>query len=387
MRRPAVAVVAVALLLSALPAVAGPEDRLDGAERQLEDTAQRLADAREAYEATRERLARLRSELGAVEQRLAEARRAAQRARQRWRRRDRRAERAAGQLRSRHRELSVRVTDAYQRGVSDAGRVWLSVFSSAQTPHDVALADRATRRLLERDRQLLAAAREQERAMETARRRAREAAEEAETRKAEVAGLVERQRTLLAQAREQQQAQQEVVAELAADRRAQAELVAELRRQLDSVEAVLTTPREVPFDQPDPAWTDQLPDRGRRWAGEIDAAAARVGVDGRFLAALVWTESYFRQDAVSSAGAVGLTQLMPATAASLGVDPHDPIGNLTGGARYIRRQLEAFWDIEAGLAAYNQGPGRVAASGGVPDSVGAQLYVLSVVERWRGLLE
>lgn len=386
MRRWAVAAALVALSLSALPAVAGPTDDLEGAEHQLQETRARLDRAREAYEAARRRLAELQGELARVEERLGEARRAASEARRGWHREQQKAERAADRLESRRHELSLHVSDTYRRGLSDAGRVWLSVISSDGSPHDVALAEQATERLLERDRQLIADAREEQRLTRAAREHARAAAREAEARHAEVEELVERQRSLLAQAREQEEERETVVEDLAADRAAQEELVAALRRQLASVEAVLTTPREASFDQADPAWTGALPGAGRRWAGEIDAAGARVGVDGRFLAALVWTESYFREDAISPAGAVGLTQLMPATAEMLGVDPHDPLQNLLGGARYLRQQLEAFWDLERGLAAYNMGPGAVSRAGGVPESIGVQLYVLSVLERWRALL-
>lgn len=109
----------------------------------------------------------------------------------------------------------------------------------------------------------------------------------------------------------------------------------------------------------DGTWVAALPEAGRRWAPAIEAAAREAGIDPRLLAALVWTESSFRPDAESSAGAVGLTQLMPATAVELGVDPRDPLENLRGGARYLAQQLREFGTVELAAAAYNAGPGAV----------------------------
>ena len=78
---------------------------------------------------------------------------------------------------------------------------------------------------------------------------------------------------------------------------------------------------------------------------------------------------------------MGLTQLMPATARQLGVaDPLDPAANLQGGADYLARQLIRFGDLRLALAAYNAGPGRVAALGRVPSISETQTYVQAVVE-------
>lgn len=129
-----------------------------------------------------------------------------------------------------------------------------------------------------------------------------------------------------------------------------------------------------------PAWAARLPDTGQRWASEVDAAARRHGVDPTLFAALVWAESNFRADAVSHAGAIGLAQLMPGTAAGLGVDPHDPRANLDGGARYLAEQIERFGDDRLALAAYNAGPGRVARAGGVPQITETQNYVTRVAD-------
>jgi len=75
--------------------------------------------------------------------------------------------------------------------------------------------------------------------------------------------------------------------------------------------------------------------------------------------ALVWQESRFNPRARSHKGAIGYAQLMPGTAAKLGVNPHDPVQNLDGGARYLLIQLQAFRSPMLALAAYNAGPGAV----------------------------
>ncbi|HVW18883.1 MAG TPA: lytic transglycosylase domain-containing protein [Solirubrobacteraceae bacterium] len=118
------------------------------------------------------------------------------------------------------------------------------------------------------------------------------------------------------------------------------------------------------------------------YGAQIEQAAADQGVDPALLRSLVAHESGFDPDARSAAGALGLTQLMPSTAASLGVtDPLDPQQSLEGGAAYLRQQLDAFGgDPALALAAYNAGPGAVQAAGGVPDYPETQAYVASVLD-------
>jgi soluble lytic murein transglycosylase-like protein len=113
------------------------------------------------------------------------------------------------------------------------------------------------------------------------------------------------------------------------------------------------------------------------YGAEITAAAKKHGIDPALLAGLVKQESGFNPTAGSSAGARGLTQLMPGTAAGLGVtDVLDPIQNLDGGAKYLRQQLDAFGgDVTRALAAYNAGPGAVQRYGGVPPYAETQNYV------------
>lgn len=146
-----------------------------------------------------------------------------------------------------------------------------------------------------------------------------------------------------------------------------------------------STAVSVPTGVPAGDWAARLPEAGRQWAGAIEEAATRNGVDPALLGALVWTESGFQADAVSHAGARGLAQLMPATAAGLGVDPDDPAQNLDGGARFLKAMLDQFGAVELGLAAYNAGPGRVAQAGGIPAIPETQAYVPKVLGHYAHL--
>ncbi len=125
------------------------------------------------------------------------------------------------------------------------------------------------------------------------------------------------------------------------------------------------------------------------FAAEIEAAAARHGVDPALLKGLIRQESGFDPNAQSPAGATGLTQLMPGTAAALGVrDPRDPVQAIEGGAKYLAEQLRRFGgDPAKALAAYNAGPGAVQRHGGVPPYAETQQYVqrvLAFAEQYRG---
>ena len=115
---------------------------------------------------------------------------------------------------------------------------------------------------------------------------------------------------------------------------------------------------------------------------KVAELSERFDLSPALIEALVWQESRWRSNAVSSAGARGLTQLMPGTARELGVDPRDPIANLEGGARYLREQIDRFdGNIEKALAAYNAGPKRVLDAGGIPEIRETKLYVASVIGR------
>jgi cell wall-associated NlpC family hydrolase len=101
-------------------------------------------------------------------------------------------------------------------------------------------------------------------------------------------------------------------------------------------------------------------------------------------AALAKTESGFNPSAVSSAGALGLMQFMPATAAGLGVDPLKPSSAVNGAAKYLAQHLRDFGSIDLALAAYNAGPGAVRQYGGIPPYEETQNYVTKVRSAWEG---
>jgi soluble lytic murein transglycosylase-like protein len=116
-------------------------------------------------------------------------------------------------------------------------------------------------------------------------------------------------------------------------------------------------------------------------ADALNAAGARVEVSPLLLEAVAWAESRFDTRARSSAGAIGVMQLMPGTAAQLGVDPNDPEANVHGGARYLRQMLVMFdGDLERALAAYNAGPAAVRRYNGVPPYKETRAYVAAVLD-------
>ena len=118
-------------------------------------------------------------------------------------------------------------------------------------------------------------------------------------------------------------------------------------------------------------------------AGMVRRVAREEGLDENQFMALVYQESRFNPCAKSGAGAIGLAQLMPGTAAGLGVNPYDIEQNLRGGARYFKQQLRQFnGDVALALAAYNAGAGSVRKYGGIPPFRETQGYVRSITQRW-----
>lgn len=103
--------------------------------------------------------------------------------------------------------------------------------------------------------------------------------------------------------------------------------------------------------------------------------ARRYGIPEDLFVRLITLESGWNPAAVSPAGAVGLGQLMPGTARSLGVNPYDPVQNLEGAARYLRQNYDRFRDWVLAAAAYNAGPGAVERYGGVPPFEETQRYI------------
>jgi soluble lytic murein transglycosylase-like protein len=137
----------------------------------------------------------------------------------------------------------------------------------------------------------------------------------------------------------------------------------------------------------DPAVSFQNPNIGAtplrgQYAPVINAAAQQYGISPALVDAVMWQESRYNPKAVSSAGAIGLMQLMPGTARSLGVNPHDPWQNVFGGAAYLRRQLDNFDNnVPFALAAYNAGPGAVIKYGGIPPYAETRNYVATIMRR------
>jgi len=127
------------------------------------------------------------------------------------------------------------------------------------------------------------------------------------------------------------------------------------------------------------------------FADRVIAEADSQGLDARLLVALIAVESRWHPQAVSSAGAIGLGQLMPSTAEGLGVDPQDAQENIHAVAIHLRSLLNRYsrFDVqtryELTLSAYNAGAGAVEKYGGVPPYPETRNYVRSVISLWRRL--
>jgi soluble lytic murein transglycosylase-like protein len=155
-------------------------------------------------------------------------------------------------------------------------------------------------------------------------------------------------------------------------------------------------PDEVPYPEPDEdialvastplaetsgpqALTDMAVAESRPYLPLIEAAARRHQVDPRLVHAVITVESRFQARARSRKGAMGLMQLMPATARDLDVrNPYDPAANIDGGVRHLRQLLDRF-DLRHAVAAYNAGAGAVRRFGGVPPFRETQAYVQQVL--------
>lgn len=121
----------------------------------------------------------------------------------------------------------------------------------------------------------------------------------------------------------------------------------------------------------------------------VSGTACEFSLPTKLLDAVITQESGYNTWAISRAGAMGLAQIMPGTARTLGLrDPFDPIANLRAGARYLRQQLDRFGRVDLALAAYNAGPERRSLKyGRIPAIPETQHYVRTILTNWGRLIE
>jgi outer membrane biosynthesis protein TonB len=435
-------------LTDAIRSLEDIEAAIERAERAVEDAERRLAAASAALAGLEDEVAAAQAALALAEADVAEAATRVERARERMAEADVAEARAVGRLQQRIREVykhgSGTELQALLTSILGAAD-WHQVSVSAAALHRIVGEDRE---LVDATLAARAVAQAARAAAGAERAAAVRAADRATAEQADLERLVDAQRRAVLDVEAERERREAVFAELQADSEVTALLVGTLASQADALRAIPPPPAPEPVLEPDPVqepdpdpepapapqpeqpdpetepappsaptpaptptpapsptpapapapeppstptpgWAGRLPAAGQPWAGEIDLAARRYGVDGRLLAALVWRESSFDPDAVSWAGAAGLTQLMPATARSLGLridgtvdERFDPVTNLDAGARYLGQQLDRFGDVTLALAAYNAGPSRVAACWCVPDITETQLYVIRVQEHY-----
>jgi soluble lytic murein transglycosylase-like protein len=294
--------------------------------------------------------------------------------------------------------LQGRLVQTFKYGRTTSVDIVMRGTVGALDLHEMALTLNTVGRITDDDRGLVAAmedlaAEQRDLIVEAteARVAAVEARDSAVRQRNRIATLEAEQRSVVATIRTDRERRQAVFDELEADKDKLAALAAalaeEIRRlQIADLSVIMPTGGQF-VGVPD--WAGRLPASGQPYSALIASASATQGVDGRLLAALVWSESSFRPHAVSRAGAAGLSQLMPATARGLGlrvdstVDQRfDPEINLNAGARYLRAQIVRFGSLELGLAAYNAGPGNVTRYGGIPPFAETQFYVYIVMRRY-----
>lgn len=123
-------------------------------------------------------------------------------------------------------------------------------------------------------------------------------------------------------------------------------------------------------------------------AAIVEREGKRYNIDPLLIEEVIRQESNFQPTATSHVGAQGLMQLMPGTAAQMGVsNPNDPSDNIAGGSRYLAEQLSTFGRLDLALAAYNAGPGAVSSFGGVPPYAETQNYVARIVNSYNNRVQ
>lgn len=126
--------------------------------------------------------------------------------------------------------------------------------------------------------------------------------------------------------------------------------------------------------------------RRARYYNVMSAAACEHNIPTSLFDAMIIQESGYNPKATSTKNALGFAQLMLGTAIELGVDRTNPVQNMRGGARYLRRQLDHFGQVDLALAAYNAGPARIR-SGRLPMIAETQSYVTNILSNWSRLAE
>jgi len=143
-------------------------------------------------------------------------------------------------------------------------------------------------------------------------------------------------------------------------------------------EVELSAPAPVPAPLATPAVVERTPRE------LVDAAARKNGLPPNFVHSVVAADSAYQANAISPKGAIGLMQLMPATAHAYGADPRDPAQNVEAGAAYLRELLIKYdGDPRRALAAYNAGPGAVDKYNGVPPYAETQTYIERVLRKYK----
>ena len=120
----------------------------------------------------------------------------------------------------------------------------------------------------------------------------------------------------------------------------------------------------------------------------IDKYSRQYNIDPYLIVAVMEKESSFDHETISSAGALGLMQIMPSTAKELGVNPKRAEENIEGGIRYLRQQLDKYegrYKVHYALASYNAGAGAVRKYGGIPPYTETQNYIRKIVEKYNKL--